>query len=210
MNKVLPPRLSRYTSISTLIDMLLNKRLFLSDPEYWKDKTDAHFLKEYAKDKEVRALCFFKDNETNLYWELYAKNGCMIEFDTKKLLGKIPAKSGFKKGDVEYIKRNDFDPKKHSKKLPFIKQLKYEKESEYRIVWAGEKSREIFIPIDFNSINKIFISGDVKKEIADSLKILIQEIIGKNSPKKIPINHSKLYDYPYLKNQVTQTKGAKK
>ncbi|MCL1967171.1 MAG: hypothetical protein FWF67_04755 [Fibromonadales bacterium] len=209
MNKVLPPRLSRYTSISALIDMLLNKRLFLSDPDYWKDKTDAHFLKQYAKGKEVRALCFFKDNETNLYWELYAKGGCMIEFDTKKLLGKIPAKSGFKKGDVEYIKRNDFDPKKHSKKLPFIKQLRFEGESEYRIVWKGEK-KEISIPIDFNSINKIFISGDVKKEIADSLKILIQEIIGKNSPKKIPINHSKLYENPHWKKKLTATKGAKK
>jgi len=97
MNKVLPPRLSRYTSISALIDMLLNKRLFLSDPDYWKDKTDVHFLKEYAKGKKVRALCFFKNNETNLYWELYAKNGCMIENENHRWINKLTHKQGAKK-----------------------------------------------------------------------------------------------------------------
>jgi len=194
MNKSKPisiKRLYRYTSIPVLLDMLLNKRLFLSNPKSWTDKTDAAFLEKHANGKEIRVLCFFKNGESNQYWELYAKYGCMIEFEAEKLLGDIP-KSGFKHRDVDYVKQNEFNLKECNEILPFVKQLRYKGEREYRIVWIGEEEGEnsVFIPINLNSINKIFISGDVKEEIADSLRHLIREIIG----RKIKVIHSKLYE----------------
>ena len=147
MNKSKPisiKRLYRYTSIPILLDMLLNKRLFLSNPKSWPDKTDAAFLEileKHANEKEIRALCFFKNGESNQYWELYAKYGCMIEFEAEKLLGGIP-KSGFKHRDVDYVEQNKFSLKEYNEILPFVKQLRYKGESEYRIVWTGEEEWE--------------------------------------------------------------------
>ena len=106
---------------------------------------------------------------------------------------------------MEYIKRNDFNLKEHGRKLPFIKQLRFKGESEYRIVWKGEK-KEISIPIDFNSINRISISGDIKKEIANSLKALIRKIIGKD----IEVTRSELYETDIWIKKSTHKQGAKK
>jgi len=211
MNKV-PNFISlyRYTYIPDLLDMLLNKRLFLPNPKNWADKTDAAFLEKYANGKEIRALCFFTKGESNQYWELYAKCGCMIEFEAKKLLGKIPKKSGFKRGNVDYVEQNKFSLEEYGKKLPFVKQLRYKGESEYRIVWTGEKHKEISIPIDLNSIRRISISGDVKEEIADSLIALIRKIIGETLAKKIAVSHSKLYENKVWLNKIKlQPKGNK-
>jgi len=201
--------LYRYTSISVLLDMLMKKRLFLSNPKSWPDKTDAAFLEKYAEGKDIKALCFFKKPESNQYWELYAKYGCMIEFETKKLLDKISSKKDFIHGNVSYVKQNNFSLEKYNKKLPFIKQFRYKSEAEYRVVCTGE-NKEMFIPIDLNSIKRISISGDIKEEIADSLIVLIRKRIGKTLANKIEISHSRLYENKVWLKKINPPKGGQK
>jgi hypothetical protein len=75
--------LGRYTSITALLCMLKSERLYLSNFENWKDRTDVAFLKKYAENekKKIRVLCFSDTCEKNNYWEIYAKYGCMIKFN---------------------------------------------------------------------------------------------------------------------------------
>jgi len=195
MNKAKPNRLHRYTSIPVLLDMLQNKRLFLSNPDKWKDKTDANFLREYSKNKTVRALCFFEENEANHYWELYAKQGCMITFSRKLLLDEIDKSVNngvFEYGSVSYKKQNKFKYETQKDNLPFIKQLRYKGEKEFRVVWTGEKEEDAFIPINLDSIEKIIISGDIPEKLAKSL-IKAIHIITKDAFSK-KVFYSWLYD----------------
>jgi len=180
MNKV-PPHLYRYTSIPVLLDMLQNDRLFLSNPANWKDKTDANFLKKYSKGKKVKALCFFEKNETSHYWELYAKQGCMITFSAKLLLDNIGKKLSngiFEYGCISYKKQNKFKYETHKDNLPFIKQLRYKGEKEFRVVWTGTKEEKdgVSIHIEPKSIERIVISGDIPENLAKSLKDVIYTI----------------------------------
>jgi len=194
--------LYRYTYIPDLLDMLLHKRLFLSNPKNWQDKTDAAFLEKYANKKEIRALCLFTKGESNQYWELYAKFGCMVEFDAKKLLGKIPEKSGFWHKNVDYIEENEFRIEKYRESLPFVKQLRYKGEGEYRIIWTGKKAElgRAFIEIDFDMIKRIVISGDIKEELANSLKEAIKKITGDDFAPKV--NNSRIFNNEIWKKRI--------
>jgi len=207
MNK-LPIHLHRYTSIPVLLDMLQNNRLFLSNPDKWTDKTDANFLKEYAKGKKVKALCFFEKNETSHYWELYAKKGCMITFNTELLLasiGKNLTNGVLEYSPVSYIKFRDLKDETQKCNIPFIKQLRYENEQEFRIVWTGEKEEKdgASIYIDPKSIEKIIISGDIPEKLAKSLIDAIHKITEKAFAKKV--FYSWLYD-----NKVWNKKAKNK
>jgi hypothetical protein len=194
--------LYRYTYIPDLLYMLQNGRLFLSDPDRWEDKTDAHFLKEYAKGKAVKALCLFENSEANLYWELYAKYGCMIVFNKELLLDSID-KSIFEYGRISYKKQNEFKLEKHKNKLPFIKQLRYKGEKEFRIVWTGEDEGKegVSIGIDLNSIEKLVISGDIQEKLAKSLITAIHTITKNALAKKV--FYSRLYNNKVWKNKLT-------
>jgi hypothetical protein len=206
--------LYRYTYIPDLLYILGNKKLFLSNPENWKDKTDSAFLKEYAKGEEVRAICFFEDGERNHYWEIYAEYGCLIAFDKEKLLDGLPKKSRkgiFDKREVEHIDRKKFDLKEHGKILPFIKQVRYKNEREFRIVWKGKKGkkeRNVFIPIDLKSIKRITVSGDIKERYARYLIKVIREMYGKELGD-VEITRSELYESKMLVNKLTP-KGTPK
>jgi len=202
MNQVLPPRLHRYTSIPVLFDMLQNNRLFLSNPENWTDKTDVHFLKEYAKGKEVRALCFFKNDETNLIWERYAEKGCKITFNTELLLKSIN-KNSFEYDNVIYEEQKNFKYETHKNKLLALKQLRYENEQEFRIVWTGEKEKKegTFIKVNPKSIERIIISGDIPENLAKSLIKAIHTITSNTFDKKV--FYSWLYNNKVWKNQTS-------
>ena len=202
----MPIRLHRYTSIPVLLDMLQNNRLFLSNPDRWTDKTDAHFLKQHSKGKKVKALCFFEKNETSHYWELYAKKGCMITFNSKLLLDNIGKnlKNGILEyNPVSYVKHHDLEDETQKCSLPFIKQLRYENEGEFRIVWTGTKEDKdgASIYIEPKSIEKIVISSDIPEKLAKSLIDAIHKITENAFAKKV--------FYSWLYNNKVWNKKAK-
>jgi hypothetical protein len=209
--------LSRYTSISALLCMLESKELRLSNPENWLDRTDAAFLKKYAENekKEVRALCFFDRYDKNNYWEIYAKYGCMIEFDKKMLFEKIEDSDDFDFRKVKHMNQRSFKFEKHKKDLPFIKQWSYKNEKECRLIWKGSDEKNAVIPVNLKSIRRIVISGDIDEKSVKSLREIIYRITDK-AISKDKITHSKLYNNEKwvkklnLKTQTTHPQESKK
>jgi len=207
--------LYRYTSIPALLYLLSEEKLLLSNPKSWADRTDVDFLEKYAgNDEEVRALCFFQSEESNLYWELYAKQGCLIQFDKEKLIANFQ-KKGFRHNPVEYIKQLEFGRMElESKDIPFVKQYRYRKEDEYRLIWKGSKKeaeKNISIHINLDSIKKIVISGNIEKDEFKSLKEIIngiieKKIIDKKIESPITVSHSRIFRNIVLINKA----GAKK
>ena len=54
-------RLSRYTTLPVLLDMLKRRKLVLLKPDSWEDKNDSAIMAEYRrrrKAKNVFVLCF--------------------------------------------------------------------------------------------------------------------------------------------------------
>jgi len=205
--------LYRYTSIPALLDMLLNERLLLSNPKSWTDRTDVDFLEKYANNGEVRALCFFQSDESNLYWELYAKFGCLIQFDKEKLTANFNKKD-FRHNPMEYPKQKDLKKiELELENIPFLKQYRYRKENEYRLIWKGskKKAKNISIDINLDSIKKIIISGNIEKEEFKSLEKIINEIIEKKITEKkiksrITVSHSRIFHNIVLINKTSSFK----
>jgi len=84
-------KLSRYTTLPVLLDLLKRKKIVLLDPATWEDKNDSEILKEYKKRKKCTnlfALCFSGGDETIHHWKTFADgiSGCCIEFDAQKLI----------------------------------------------------------------------------------------------------------------------------
>jgi len=183
--------LSRYISILDLLYMLEEDSLLLSNAESWSDKEDKKFLKQYAEGETVQALCFFMGNEKSQHWELYGKYGCKIEFDKERMLDKIP--KIFKHKKVRYIKLGESE--KNKEELPFVKQWRFRDEEEYRFVWKGkEKSgKKIPLPINPESIRKIIISGNIKKELATNLRKIILKKCEEKKLNEVKVYHSRLF-----------------
>ncbi|HEV8515378.1 MAG TPA: DUF2971 domain-containing protein, partial [Cyclobacteriaceae bacterium] len=160
-------KLSRFTTLPILLDLLQRKKLTLLDPKSWDDRNDAEIILEYKKRKKVKGLfivCFSCGDETIHHWKTYSNgaSGCVIEFNATKLLSIINKFPNVIHKKVEYRKLSDIE-KKNSvidiNKMPFTKRWPYRCEEEYRIIAetnTDEKVFEIDIPLDI--INRITIS----------------------------------------------------
>jgi hypothetical protein len=177
-------KLSRYTTIPFLFDMLVRKKLTLLNPEFWEDYNDrktVEVYKEKVKAKSIYALCMTYKNETVHHWNAFANgtSGCCIELNFKELkpfLDKIPE---IKHAKAEYIKINDLNKyKKNVDLLPFIKRIPFHTENEYRIITtSSEKQNTTFdIPIELNVIQKITLSNKLARSVCDSLTLVILKI----------------------------------
>jgi hypothetical protein len=75
----------KYTNIVALLDTLLDKRIFLLDPNLWEDKNDSYYISIYKQRenlKTVLAICFAEENETFHHWKVFSGNisGVCIEY----------------------------------------------------------------------------------------------------------------------------------
>ena len=135
----------KYTNIASLLDTLLNKRLFLLDPNLWDDKNDSHYInvfKERKKLNKVLAICFAETNETFHHWKVFSDNisGVCIEFYKDKLLSHFQDNGNIVMGEAIYKKIKELQEDINSNsvddsKLPFYKRHPYRDEKEYRILW---------------------------------------------------------------------------
>ncbi|HEX9897122.1 MAG TPA: DUF2971 domain-containing protein [Dehalococcoidales bacterium] len=189
-------KLSRYTSLPFLFDLLRNQRLVLLDTLSWADKNDVKVIHEYKtrKNKQVFVLCFCIGDETIHHWRTYADGewGCCIEFDEEKLLASFRNIKGIRYKDVIYKKVNEVE--KGLVKLedfPFVKRKPYRFENEFRIIWEGSTDQSNFkVKINLNSINKITFSQKMSPEMRNTVLDLLHNQV-KHLPK---INYSTLYE----------------
>ncbi len=197
-NKKSSRKLSRFTTLPVLLDLLRRKKLVLLNPDTWEDRNDAKIILEYKKRKKIPnlfAVCFGIGDETIHHWKTYANgiSGCCIKFEEESLLNSFKRKRNFRWGDVEYMKvKKAENTKIPIDRIPFTKRWPYRCENEFRILWEGKTDRStIDVPIDFNSINKITISQGIPAEVYKSIKELLRDEIGNPEHK---INRSTLFE----------------
>jgi len=152
--------------------------------------------------RKVKYEHFAFFNRTNQTCIGNAKYGCLIWFDKKKLIDGFSKEDGFRHKTVKYVNQPEFKRLESELKLediPFIKQKRYEKEEEYRLVWKGSKktAQKISIPIK-DSIKIINISGNIEKGVFESLK----EIINKKIKSPIKVSYSRIFHNKILTKKL--------
>ena len=180
----------KYTNIASLLDTLLNKRLFLLDPNLWEDKNDSYYInvyKEMENLKTVLAICFAETYETFHHWKVFSDNisGVCIEFYKDKLLSHFQNNGNVIMGRVDYkkIKELEEDLKSNftnNSKLPFYKRYPYRDEEEYRILYknAHEELQSKPFHIGLDCIKQILLSYHLPDVLYESIKQIIQKIDG--------------------------------
>ena len=160
----------KYTNIPSLLDTLLNKRIFLLDPNLWEDTNDSYYISVYKqreKLKTVLAICFAETYETFHHWKVFSGNisGVCIEYYKDKLLSNFQDHENIIMGTVENKKIKNLESDKQSNnidncKLPFYKRYPYRDENEFRIVYknTSEELDAKSFPIDLQCIKQILLS----------------------------------------------------
>ena len=173
-------RLSRYTTLPVLLDLLERKKLVLLDPKNWDDINDSEVIISYKEKKEIKklfALCFSHGSETIHHWKTFANgpSGCCIEFDAEKLIT-LFEKEKLKHGEVHYRKIRNVKPETFElDEMPFIKRAPYACETEYRVIYEGDIKEDIYeIDVPLDTITKITISQQMPAQIFKSIKSLLK------------------------------------
>ena len=190
-------RVSRYTTLPVLLDLLKRKRLVLLEPTSWEDKNDSEILLEYMRRKKIKklfALCFSFGDETIHHWRTFADgiSGCCIELDAEKLISNLRRLRSIRYGRVTYRKIKDLkDGTIDVDKIPFTKRWPYRCEQEFRIIWEGDTEKACFeIDIDLRMINKITISQRMPDQVYSTIREYLRDAF--SDPDK-RINRSTLY-----------------
>ena len=138
------PSLSRYTSIPSMLDTLLNRHLALIEPRTWSDLNDREVMEAFARShpgKRVFAACMAEGRETAHHWQVFADRGlgACIRFDRGRLAAAMNLPH-IRQGPVSYVEWRELSPMMSaSDRLPFIKRGVFRFEREYRVVALVEE-----------------------------------------------------------------------
>lgn len=182
--------LYKYTSLPVLFYVLSECKLTLLPPDFWDDKNDSYFLKQYKKKygfETVLALCFSTCAETYHHWNTFAHGpaGVCIKFDQEMLINSVCGKNKkmcsrggrIRYQNVCYAKIDHL--KCTASELPFIKRLAFKNESEFRIVYeCSNKTKTYDICISLRAIRGIVLSPWLPKTLQGPLIDVIQSIRG--------------------------------
>jgi len=190
-------RLSRYTTLPVLLDMLKRKKLVLLNPATWEDKNDSEILLYYKERKgyhNLFALCFSYGDETIHHWKTFANgiSGCCIEFDADKLIKVLKTQPGVRYGAVNYKKIKELrDATIDLDDIPFTKRWPYRCEEEFRIIWEGNSTATCHeIPFDLKIVVKVTINQQMPEQVYETIRENLRDAF--NHPEK-RINRSTLY-----------------
>jgi hypothetical protein len=183
-NKIV--KLSRFTTLPVLLDLLQRRKLTLLDPKSWEDRNDSEIILAYKKRKKIKnlfAICLSYGDETIHHWKTFSNgsSGCLIEFDAQRLFSIVDQIPGVKHRKVAYKKLAEIEKKKVKIKvddIPFIKRWPYRCEEEYRIIVENDtayaKHFDIDIPIDI--IRRITINQQMPDKIYETIKVYLRDI----------------------------------
>ena len=191
--------LRRYTSLPSLLDLLVTKELTLLTPDSWDDKNDAFYLQQYKEKKKLKAvyaMCFTEANETYHHWRVFSGNnvGVCITFIFNTFMGYLERTPRLVHRDMTYSRMADLEsnPPKVAE-LPFVKRSAYADEREYRVVCPDKADALLAkrIPVGLDSIYKITLSPWLPESLHDSTKTAIRSIPGCN---KLKIYRTRILD----------------
>ena len=191
-------KLSRYTTLPVLLDLLKRKKIVLLDPATWEDKNDSEILKEYKKRKKCAnlfALCFSYGDETIHHWKTFADgiSGCCIEFDAQKLVDVFASHREIRSDVVRYRKMREVERASISvESIPFTKRWPYRCEEEFRVIWEGTHDSPFYeIEIDLRLIRRVTISQRMPAQVYETIREYLREAF-QNPDKRI--NRSTIFE----------------
>ncbi len=175
----------RYTTLSSALQTLNQKKLVLLSPSKWDDANDAYFMDLYrakTSSPSVLALCCTMAKETYHHWRVFTSgiDGVSIEFHREPLEEAVEGQVGFRAGPVEYLGVNELDGRsgKHLSSLPFVKREGYADEREWRIIKQCDEVREFAdLAIELSWISSITFSPWMPPSLTDNLRGIIKTIV---------------------------------
>jgi hypothetical protein len=178
--------LKRYTDITSLISILVTKKITLIDPLNWDDKNDSYFMSAYKRHKNLKSLlatCFTSAPETYHHWKIFSGNdsGVCIVFLNTQLQERIRGNSELKSDYVEYKTLAELEnASPEINNLPFTKRYPFKDEKEFRIIYesASEDLSFYDLDIELKDIDRIFLSPWLHPALANNVKLLLKSISG--------------------------------
>lgn len=177
----------RYTSISSVINMLRRKELPLLDPQSWDDRNDRYFMGLYKEKRQLGGLyglCAAQCSETYHHWRVFTgtSDGACIELHRESLETALNRIEGVRLGPVEYLRLPDVEKLtgKDVDRLPFVKRIGFEAEDEYRIIaeTIAPQAPVMSIEMPLSWVSAIHLNPWLPRPIADSVKATLREIPG--------------------------------
>ncbi len=131
--------LKKYMKIEYLEKTLMNKELYLGDPEEWPDKNDSAVIEIYRakrKIKHIRATCLTMARDRYHFWALFGEkeSGVCLWFNKEKLINDITNDVNLRAKEISYYTPEQLRRKCNFSNLPFAKRKQYKDEKEYRIL----------------------------------------------------------------------------
>jgi hypothetical protein len=184
MGQTLNKFVRRYTTMSSALQILKQKKIVLLNPTKWDDSNDVYFMdlyKEKSSSKSVLALCFTMAFETYHHWKVFSPGleGVCIEFHREPLENSINQKPQFRSGPVQYLRVKDLKALSSSDyhHLPFIKRVGYSDEKEWRIIAETHEDIEFMnFDIEIGWISGITFNPWISQPLADNLRKVIKQV----------------------------------
>jgi hypothetical protein len=205
-------RLSRYTSLPVVLDILTQKRITLLSPKTWEDHNDAYYLERYRREMKlgsVLAICFSMKGETFHHWRVFSHGsaGVRVEFDKAQILTAINGKRGLRYGTVKYRLIQHVEKRRPPlEDWPFLKRMAFRAESEFRIIYETEDRLPYKnVSIELDAICTIVLSPWLPDSVSDSV---IQCIRGIHGCRNLKVERSSLLDNDRWRRAVESSTGS--
>lgn len=187
MSRDLEKFVRRYTTLSSVLDTLANRRLVLLSPSKWDDTNDVDFMQLY-RDRigasSILALCCAQATETYHHWRVFTHGmeGVCIEFKKQALVAAIDSHDGVEARSVDYLLVKELAAMgpQDVHRLPFVKRDGYSDEREWRIVATKYDEVCDFLPISvpIETVNRLVLNPWLPPSLGDNLRNLIRQIPG--------------------------------
>lgn len=205
--KEIPKYLYRYISIERLAEVIMTKSLPIPYPKNWNDQHDLdNALNKIPSDEVVGIACLTKKWETSFHWDLFAKYGVRLAFDTNRLVNRVHSVGG-KIEKVNYVSTPEYIEKMEQKEdLLFVKRSQYKPEREWRIVCrvpAGQmatKNVVKYVPFEWDNLLKITISPHFEVSDYHFYKAMILKMLKAVGAEKVKVLHSSLFESNKVRN----------
>ncbi len=184
--------LRRYTSLSSVLDTLANRRIVLLSPSKWDDMNDIHFMELYRSSvgaASVQAICCTMSTETYHHWRVFTQgmDGVCVEFEREPLEMAVRNLSDIIARPVEYLKVTELEKLGRGavERLPFIKRDGFSDEREWRIVSKSQSEvRQTFdISFELGWITRLVLNPWMPPSLAENLRSIIRGMAGCDSMK---------------------------
>ena len=196
-------KLRRYTTLTSLIDIIRTETLTLLSPSFWTDKNDVYVMDQYKqsnpeKFKTLLALCFTEAEETFHHWNVFAgdSSGVCIVFNKDALIGLMEEERGrIRHRAVTYTDTNSRLDQYNIDDIPFLKRGGYNDEKEYRFIYENSirLCDSLRIRITIGCIDKIVFSPRMPTPLFNSVSTVIS-MMKNMEDYEIPMYRSTLTD----------------